>query len=92
MPKYIYLPEIDYKHELLNDVIISKNKIMPFNLILTKNYELYEIDQIVNFPNAYYVHVLNDSKIYDIKNEYNKHSNKIKNINDVYKTLFNILK
>ena len=97
MNKYFVLSDIDYKHELRNKIIITKSKTIPdnfkFDLILNKYNELYNKDQLNNFPNSYYVYVYNNLNSCDIKYEFNKNKDKIKikSMNDIYKLLFNII-
>jgi len=100
---------IKLKDNYLTDIIQSKNnknknlfivshKINIDNftcgLILNKYYELYDISEVDDFLQSYFVYINNKyfNRIYDIKHEYNliKHNN-IKNVNDAYNLISKIL-
>jgi hypothetical protein len=97
MNKYLILSDIDYEYELRNKIIITKIKTIPdnfkFDLILSKYIELYNKDQLNNFPNSYYVYIHNSLNSYNIKYEFNKNKDKfkIKSMTDIYKLLYDII-
>lgn len=90
---YIYCKKLKNKIIITNkDLILSK---FTFRFILNKYFDLYEKDQLDNFPNSYYVYVSNNLNPWDIKHKYNlelcKTKHKIESIYDVYKLLYHVI-
>ena len=90
--------------ELKNKIIIAshtKSHSIPpdyiFELILSKYFELYDKDQLDNFPSSYHVYIHKGlySSIADIKYKYNlklhKKRHEVKSINDVYEIFYSVL-
>lgn len=63
-----------------------------FNLILTKYLELYDKEQLQNFPDSMLVYVDENIDSCVLKYEFNKNIAKesVKSMNDVYKLIYNI--
>ena len=90
-----------HKSKLKDKIIMTRrdNKVIPENfskcLILNKFYELYDIDQLDNFPKSYKVYIKNGLNVCNIKWNYNlviyKYRDDIKNMDDIYKIMYNVI-
>ena len=103
--KYNKLTEpLLYSEELKNKIIIAshtKSHSIPsdfiFELILSKYFELYDKDQLDNFPSSYHVYIHKSlySLIPNIKYIYNlklhKKRHKVKSIDDAYEIFYSVL-
>lgn len=95
-------PITNYAEALKNIIIITPYNIthsislnFRFNLILSKYFELYDKEQLDNFPTSYHVYINANLNPWDIKYKYNlklcKKRHKVKSIEDAYKLFYSII-